>query len=395
MSKKTLISNRHSQKIKLLAVGAILFAFGVATSAVATSAWYNLLDIAVVSNLNLKIDVSDAKLELGLVKGEDNTIWLDEEHPDGFSKEELGITDTVLTDVSGMFESEWRDEVTPSSNPDLLPKFHTRYRPTGVTTNTGFITQEEAEKNIVQVEFVFKSEKYDMDVYLDQSTSFAANGKMNFDKAKEKANDPNDSNEVNRIKDKLDQVIYATRLSFLTTDYSNQNYEYLVINPYKGLSPYIEVDGSEEVETYYGGVLDLNKDGFYDYNAESRQEILYGQFKDSSKAIPTLGKGDSEDDHMKDVTRYNTFQGEHKKDIEVVDWLTAKDNVVKEDSKSLKQVVFDEKDPLKDTPICRVKAGESKRVIMSIYVEGWDRHMTDDIASASFDVNIAFTGLVK
>ena len=381
MSKKYLVHNRNSQKIKLLAVGAILFSFGVATSAVATSAWYNLLDIAVVSNLNLKIDISDAKLEVGLKQTPDSEpIWLDENHPDGFTKEELGIEDTILTDVSGMFESDWLNESTDLTT--AIPKFHTRYVIGGTTSNTGFITPEEVEKNIVQEELVFYSESYDMDVYLHQTTSFSPNSLMNRDAAKEKANNPDDEIEVNRIKDKLDKVIYATRMSFLSND------GYLIVNPYKGVDVI-----NDEIETYYGGVLDLNKDGFIDYRDD--KETLYGQQIEESIPIPYSGVGNSEDDHMKDKNMYNTFHGEHKKDIQIVDWNVAKENIAIENSKSLKQIAFDEKDPLKDTPICRVKKGEYKRVIMSIYAEGWDRHMTDDIDKASFDINIAFTALVK
>ena len=149
MPKTKLISHKNSTKLKLLAVGAILFSFGVATSAVATTAWYNLLDIAVVSNLNLKIDMSDARLDLGLKLDDGTIIWNnDGVHEDGFTDEELGINGTVLHDVSGMFESDWLNESTDLTT--ALPKFHTRYRPMGVSGNTGFISDEEMEKNIVQ-----------------------------------------------------------------------------------------------------------------------------------------------------------------------------------------------------------------------------------------------------
>ena len=57
---------RRLTKGKLLTLGALLFSFGVATSAVATSAFYSLLEIATVGNLNLEIDMTDAWLRLGL-----------------------------------------------------------------------------------------------------------------------------------------------------------------------------------------------------------------------------------------------------------------------------------------------------------------------------------------
>lgn len=385
------MNKKYSTKFKLLTVGAILFAFGVVTSAVATSAWYNLLDIAVVSNLNLKIDVSDAKLDLGLKqKSSGEVIWLDENHPDGFSKEELEITDTVLTDVSGMYESDWLNESTNYET--AIPKFHTRYKPGLGIRNTGFISDEEVKKNIVQEEFIFYSEKYDMEIFLADTTSFTANTLMNRDAAKEKAEkyglDSHDENVINQLKDKLDKVIYATRMSFYSEE--DNDYRYLIVNPHKG-----EDVIDNEVETYYGGVLDLNKDGFIDFNSETLKENLYGELIDNSKPVPYSGIGMSTDDYKKDVLKYNTFEGEHKLGVQIVDWQSAKDNVKVENSNNLKHFIFDENDPLNRTPICYLKKGEQKRVIMSIYVEGWDRHMTDDIESASFDVSIAFTGLIK
>ena len=280
-----------------------------------------------------------------------------------------------------MFESDWLNESTDLTT--ALPKFHTRYRPMGVSGNTGFISDEEMEKNIVQKEFVLYSENYDMDIYLDEVTSFTPNTKMNYDKAKEKADDKNDANEIAQIKDKLDQVIYAARLSFLTDE------GYIIINPHKG----VDIN-NQPIETYYGGILDLNKDGFYD--SRDGKEVLYGEQIDPGIPVPYKGVGNSDDDHMKDVKKYNTFQGEHKNGVQMVDVDLAKENIRIEKSESLKYYTLDlEHDPLKDTPICHVKKGEQKRIVMSIYVEGWDIHMTDDIESATFDVNIAFTGLVK
>ena len=105
--------------------------------------------------------------------------------------------------------------------------------------------------------------------------------------------------------------------------------------------------------------------------------------------------GDSEDDYMSDVKKYSTFEAQHKLGVAKVDEVEARKNIKIESAKDLNYYKLDLNDPLKDTPICHVKKGEQKRIVMSIYVEGWDIHMTDDIESASFDVSISFTGLVK
>ena len=70
--------------------------------------------------------------------------------------------------------------------------------------------------------------------------------------------------------------------------------------------------------------------------------------------------------------------------------------IKKEKSYALNSLRFDETNYLagKLTPIGHLEEGEEKRIIVSIYMEGWDEYMTDEIASASFDVNISFTGII-
>ena len=113
-------NSRVKTKAKLLVLGALLFSLGVATSAVATSAWYSLRNIGLVSNLNLQINLNGndwLMLELDPGNGEE----LVQSGENGFTREQLGISDsTSLTDISGMFESTWR-------NTSDIPLFHTRY----------------------------------------------------------------------------------------------------------------------------------------------------------------------------------------------------------------------------------------------------------------------------
>ena len=53
------------------------------------------------------------------------------------------------------------------------------------------------------------------------------------------------------------------------------------------------------------------------------------------------------------------------------------------------------KDYLNKKPLCTVKKGIDKRIVVSCYIEGWDKDMTDQIANATFEINIAFTALIK
>ena len=239
-------NSRTKTKAKLLTLGALLFSLGVATSAVATSAWYSLLDIAVVSNLNLQINLNGEnwlKLELDPGNGED----LIESGETGFTKEQLGITqETKLTDVSGMFESAWR-------NTSDVPLFHTRYTP-GYSQESiknhkdRFEPVEHKNKTYFQNVF-YLSAGMETDVYLDGTSSIKSNGKANRETA-EKNHWSED-----RLKN-LAEVEKAARVSFLVDD------NYFIAK-------------NEKEDTYYGGVLDINNDGYYD--SYGGKELLYGE----------------------------------------------------------------------------------------------------------------------
>lgn len=345
---------RRLTKGKLLTLGALLFSFGVATSAVATSAFYSLLEIATVGNLNLEIDMTDAWLRLGLLR---NGSLLFKEDGSGFTKEELGIENTVLGEVSGMFESDWLNEQTDLST--ALPKFHSRYKPGLPKTNPGY---EEGKDIFVQNEFVFEAGQ-DCEIYLDASSYIKANVEANKKTAEEKGWDASRA-------DALNEVVHAVRISFLTDE------GYIIVNP------------GESNETFYGGILDLNKDGYYD-DIEGK-EILYGEYEGTPTYLP--GETDPTSDEYKD--NRNTFVANHRQGIEKVNLNSVE--IKKENANKLQALTYDANDPLKEAlPICHVKKGVQKRIIVSIYVEGWDKHMTDDIGSASFNANIAFTGLIK
>ena len=340
-------------KGKLLTIGAVLFAMGVATSTVATRAWYALIEIAAVGNLNLQIDMSDAWLRLGLVKEDGSVVF----NNDGFTQEELGIENAVLTDVSGMYEDEWLYGADLST---AYPKFHTRYKPGMTTTNPGFEPLENKNKTYVQNEFVLEA-GMNCEIYLDPSSYIQASTEKN------KITADGDSNREKA----LNEVVHAVRISFLTDE------GYMVVNP------------GESVETYFGGTLDLNKDGYYDNDGS--KEYFFGEYVENQLTY-SAGETNETSDEYKD--NHNTFIANHKKDVQKAN--VAKEFIKKENAYPIRSLKYEQDNQLKDTyPICHVKKGESKRIVVSIYVEGWDLHMTDDIASACFNANITFTGLIK
>lgn len=339
-----------------MSFGALLFTFGAVTSVATTYAWYSLKVSSTVNNLNIAIKMDDINFEL----------WLKDQHgekihePEGYTKEQLGIEDIKLADVSGMFESTWYNRESKTAT-TTFPQLRTSYgRNRSSTKDTGI----EKEKYFVQNEFYFRS-NYDAIVYLDPSSFIRPNIEEN---AKQKDKDVN----------KLNEVSNTVRVSFFTDE------------------GYIIAHAKEYVdETYYGGVLNITSDdNYYDYNLDSKEEILYGEYSDDIDYSKLYGAPVEEETDIPEDKR-STFVASHKKGIRPVDLDYAKTKIVKENAVRLSSLMFDRDDPLAATPICTVQKGVEKRIVISTYVEGWDLKMTNDIDSACFDINISFLALVS
>ena len=363
-------------KIKFMAVCAVLFAFGVATSSVATAAWYNMIDIAIIGSLNMRVNLDEnAWLKLQLLDNDGNPV--EDLEGDGYTKEQLGIEGKALGQVSGMYQDDWYNEET-KLNENLLPQFRRNYRPR-INEKPSLATQDDEGNFYVQNVFEFTAGR-EMDIYLSENTGIAPNHEKNVEA------EANSNGELHA--DRLDNVVNAVRYSFLT------NEQYIVCKP-------ADIKGDSE-QTYFGGILDLDKDGYYDYD-EDNKEILYGEYE----STPNYVELDVEEPNESFKDNKNTFIANHAEGIKQVEFVNQDRSVFldtnnkqieikKEESYSLNSLAFDQVNYLakKLTPICHIDEGETKRIVISIYVEGWDVDMTDEIASASFDVDISFTGII-
>ena len=361
-------------------LGALLFSLGVGTSVTATYAWYTLREFSSVNNLNLQIDAmsEDAYLKLYLDKDGEQI-----HKEDGYTKEDLGIKDEdgnerELTDVSGMYQEKWLNEETDMQN--AIPELRTSYRTAfGVNTkDSGPANRSKTGKDFYVQNVFYLEAGMDCHIYLAEDSDISANQEQNEIVARTKG----------KNLDKLNQVAHTVRTSFFTDE------GYVVAQP-----------DDNDYETYYGGILDLNKDGTYDN--KDNKEILYGEF-DGEVPYRSEPKEFTPVEE-KDIT---TFISNHGDGITQVDIEKANEQIKKENAKKIKDVTYINTSSHKEeydngtrsmvqdvilnkkaTPLCSVHKGEKKRIVVSVYVEGWDRYMTDDIASACFDINISFTAL--
>ena len=363
--KKNRIMSKGKRRTLLIAAGAFLFS--VSTSVTATLAYYTINSAFSIEHLNINVGSIDANLYLGLrdkTTGQpkfDNIT--DEEWKEG-----LDLSHNALEQVSAMYEKTWNT----GAGEDILPKFCSAYR---FGTNNGQ-TPYADPAGYVQKEYFLKSTQdcslylSDADVDLDEEGHDKNTGYRTFFIPNEEKNAVTAATRGVSVEE-LNNVVNAIRMSLYIEDFSG-DYKYVIINP-----------GNTE-ETYFGGPLDLNLDGFYDYNKDTNKEYAYGE---PVAVDPYDGVGDQVDPMENSKS---TFISHHKNGVAKVNEAKFK----KENSRRLNEVTLnkDEGDT-PNVPLATLKKDKVHRIVLSIYLEGWDKDTIDSIQEASLDVNVLFTAL--
>lgn len=350
-----------TRKVKLLLGAASIFALGVATSVTATYAYFSLSEKNSIDNLNVRFSAEENTLELGVWDDSINDVSFSQE---SYNNKDLGMEETKLTDVSGMYESTWLNDSVPletRKSRDFVPTFRGPYRGTLSVNDTRVATG-----GYIQHEFFLRSSN-PCSIYLSSSSKVVPND----------TNNTKTSNESGVLKEDLDEVVNASRISFYTYD------------SYTVLKPYLEKDKDKPYETKFGGIMDLNGDGYYD--SRDGKELLYGEYEtDSTHQVAYKSHNES----PKEIARKNVFNANHKEGIDIVDFENTTVDIKKEKTITFDDMIIKEDEPDMDvSPITTLKKDEIKRIIVSIYLEGWDRNMTSSLYMASFDVNISFAAL--
>lgn len=151
--------------------------------------------------------------------------------------------------------------------------------------------------------------------------------------------------------------------------------------------------------TKVGGILDLDGDGYYDYNA-SGEEYLYGQFDND---VGLSGAGYDGADEIDDVNGSlsatpDTFTAKHAQGIKYYSDLSGC-GVKTASYESISSIApktsngklenFDENHP---TSICKTNGSDNHlaRVNMYVYLEGWDYSVIDEEIDHMFDLGLTF-----
>ena len=149
----------------------------------------------------------------------------------------------------------------------------------------------------------------------------------------------------------------------------DNGYEGCIINPTSHESGYIDV----------GGLLDLNADGFYDYDEHNLNEIVYGEV-DDYEYNPDV----TENDGNLAFFEMDTFVANHKKGVLAINEETLSPKTVdyvdvdRFTSKS-KRITFTDPD-----------YHNLGRFKMYLYFEGWDRHVVNQEQGHGYNLDLAF-----
>ena len=166
------------------------------------------------------------------------------------------------------------------------------------------------------------------------------------------------------------------RFSVLVPD--ENNYKYAIIDPYK----------SDEKPVKLGGVLDNSKSLTYDYYIKEgvKYETVYGEVynRDKIKYID----GDSHDTEI--IGEPSAFNAAHLANIKWFDEEASVENgmeIAIEDSLDIND--FHYGTGLAPFDI-KVERNVPKKIVLSIYIEGWDLASINSTMGSSFLADISF-----
>lgn len=374
----------------MIFLGVALFSLMVGTGVTATYAWFEVSNQLQASNLALNFDTHD-DLVLGLKnkKSEAGEIVNSASFTNASLKNIGYDPSPELDPVSSMFSKNWLGDGVYSSS--KTPELRMAYAEKGSTTESA-----KAEGGFLQFEFYLQSTN-DCYVFLDSSTYVKANesknqGAANAYNSKKAASAPSITAE------ELDKIEDTVRISFYTDT---------------GFYIYEPNVATSSVTKFYGPLNVSGADDYYDYVGE--KETFYGEYSGGELVYDSPYAKDTQD--FGDIS--SSFHAIHKEGVKGVNEDKSASNgvsFVKETTYTLDELTLPEgaasisvvdgkyyalgKEVHPLTTIRNTQSGsssistsEKKRVVVSIYVEGWDLDMTDVVGSGCFNLNLAFTGL--
>lgn len=329
----------------------VFFACPLATS---TLAWFSIGSYTRVRNIELKF--KDASLSAKLrVYGSSSWMLPDDEGRFLFSDE------FSFSPVSGMFENSW---YSTSLDPETAyPRLQEGY--TDFNTYVRETKPVELGAGYIGLEFIF-SATTDTYLFLDSSTSLQPDVDANSKAADGDA----------ALFESLNKISSACRVSFFS------NMGYTIYEP----------NVSEASSTYYGGRLNVRSsaDGYYDYDS-SGKEILYGEYEDEAleKLQYEVAPHSEPGDPFKTLVS-NSKEGNLAITASSLEEAKKEGLIKKETSYTLLELSAESN--IKH-PVLYIPKGQERRLVVNIYLEGWDSDCELSLDAATLAASISFAGV--
>ena len=369
----------NKKRIVLTAlVGTVALA---AISVSITLAWYGSSNRLSVNYLDVGIK-GDDHLKLSLTNEEGSFV-------SHLGNEQLKDpnNDYQFEPVSSMFKNNWMNEQKD------MPIFYDSS--TALTPTSGIPDLKVANKGFFSKKIYLLSDVNFFATFDGEQSFFKNNEDSNFLRAQtlynSYKNEPGFNFSIDQLKGNLDDLEKCLRVSILV---NNPNYyRYYIIDPNKD-------DG--EVTTF-GGRLDNDGDGYYDtYDhvemvnnqmVHEEKETIYGEVLDRSKIVYNNPLHDSSvDDTTTPETSFfgNSFNGISKETVYTYDEQASVANgleFAKEESVTFQDIVDS---GVNTNILIPCYANVATEIVVSIYLEGWDKQCVNATMGASFEGNLSF-----
>ena len=181
---------------------------------------------------------------------------------------------------------------------------------------------------------------------------------------------------IEDIEENLNKIEKSLRFSILVLndhgeEVRDDDYKYQIFDPYK------------EGSTKFGGVLDADLDGYYD--SFNGKEVIYGEV-DLPHGTDTLVYGNAikGEDDLGPNTSNSCFDSNHQKYVQPLDIASSISNEMS--IKEERSLSFDQFDQFSFT----LQENISKKIILCLYIEGWDTDNVNYTMYSSFSTSICF-----
>jgi hypothetical protein len=185
---------------------------------------------------------------------------------------------------------------------------------------------------------------------------------------------------------KMDDIIKSLRISILVPD--ENDYQYVIIDPFKEKND----DGSYK-DTYFAGRLNVDMNDYYDNykftdsdGEQRKKETIYGDIDESTRKYAKYGElvtaDSSSGDTIIDDYDKSSFKALTQANTYPLDFSASLENGLKV-AKEHSYALCDQGSASSDLMIPLYR-GKVRKIVLSIYLEGWDTDCINNTMGANF-----------